>query len=85
MTLNRLFRILSGSGASWSVPGVDAGAATEGWQDKRAHIARRLGGCFCLGFWPLLHIVRLCRNVRKQSNTLFLRDLLHIAELHHGR
>ena len=56
-----------------------------GGQDKRAHIARRSGGCFCWGFWPASHIVRLCRNVRKRSNTLFLRDLLHIAELHHGR
>lgn len=85
MTVNRLFRILSGSGASWRVPGVEAEAATEGWQDKRAHIARRSGGCFCWGFWLASHIVRLCRNVRKRSNTLFLRDLLHIAELRHGR
>lgn len=85
MTVNRLFRILSGSGASWSVPGLEAGAATEGWQDKRAHIARRSGGCFCWGFWPASHIVRLCRNVRKRLNTLFLHDLLHIAGLRHGR
>lgn len=85
MTVNGLFRILSGSFASWRVPGVEAGEATGGWQDKRAHIARRSVGCFCWGFWPASHIVRLCRNVRRRSNTLFLRDLLHIAGLRHGR
>lgn len=85
MTVNRPFRILSGSGASWRVPGVEAGVATEGWQDKRAHIARRSGGCFCRGFWPASHIVWLYRNVRKRPTPLFLRDLLHIAELRHGR
>lgn len=85
MTGGNAIRMASCAGATWRAPRVVAGATTEGWQDKRAHIARRLGGCFCLGFWPLLHIVRLCRNVRKQSNTLFLRDLLHIAELRHGR
>ena len=85
MTVNRPFRILSGSGASWRVPGVEAGAATGGWQDKRAHIARRSGVCFCLGFWPVAKISQLCRNVRKRSSTLFLRDLLNIAGLRHGR
>ncbi len=85
MTVNRSFRILSGSAASWSVPRGEAGEATEGWQDKRAHIARRSAGCFCWGSWPVQHIARLCRNVRKRSNTLFLRDVLNIAELRHGR
>jgi len=85
MTLDRLLGILSCSGASWWVPGVEAEAATEGWQDKRAHIARRSGGCFCLDFFAVQHIARLCRNVRQRSNPLSLRDFLNIAGLRHGR
>ncbi len=85
MTLDRPFRMLSGSGASWRVRGVVAGTATEGWQDKRAHLARRSGGCFCWVFRPAAHIAGLAHNVRQGTKTLFLIDFLHIAGLRHGR
>ena len=85
MTVNRLFRILSGSGASWSVPGLEAGAATEGWQDKRAHIARRSGGCFCWGFRWSAHIATLPRNVRDRLSSLIFLPSSHLAEPRDGR
>ena len=85
MTLNRLFRILSGSGASWSVPGVDAGAATEGWQDKRAHVALRSDGCFYLGFWRAAHVAAFLRTVRHRPIPSYFRDIPHVARRRHGR
>ena len=85
MTLDRPFRMLSGSGASWRVRGVVAGTATEGWQDKRAHIVRRSGGCFCKRFWRAPHIAVLIGNVRLTPNCLYQRDFSHIAALRHGR
>ena len=62
-----------------------AAATSDLRQDKRAHIAWRSGGCFCLGFFVVQHIARLCRNVRQRPNTLSLRDFLNIAVLRHGR
>ena len=56
MTLNRLFRILSGSGAAWRVLGVETGSTSEGGQDKRAHVAPRSVVCFCEVFSGFGHL-----------------------------
>ena len=83
MTLDRPFRMLSGSGASWRVRGVVAGTATEGWQDKRAHVALRSDGCFCSGFWRALHAVAFLRTVRHRPIPSYFRDIPHVARRRH--
>lgn len=77
-------RNLSGSGAAWRALRGGRGITTEGGQDKRAHIARRPDGCFCVVFWPVANISQLCRNVPQWPNTLPLQDFLNITELRHG-
>lgn len=78
-------RIKACTVAAWSRRRDAAGTTTVGWQDKRAHIARWSGVCFCLGFCPVAHIFRLCRNVCQQPKPLSLRDFVDIAGLRHGR
>ena len=56
-----------------------------GGQDKRPHIARRSGGCFCRIFWRAPHIAVLIGNVRLTPNCLYQRDFSHIAASRHGR
>lgn len=58
---------------------------TARWQDKRPHIARRSGGCFCKRFWRAPHIAVLVGNVRLTPNCLYQRDFSHIAASRHGR
>ena len=48
-------------------------------QDKRPHIVRRLGGCFCLVFWRVAHISGLHRNVSNSTKELYFHAFLHIA------
>lgn len=85
MTVNLLSRMPSCCGASWTAPGVEAVAATGRWQDKRAHIARRSGGCFCWSFWSVPHIVRFFCNVPQHLKVLLLQGFLHIAGQRDGR
>ena len=79
------YRMISGSGVSWSTRGVAAGITTDRWQDKRAHIARRSVGCFAWIFWRVPHIAGPWRNVRGPLKGLCLRGFSHIAERCHGR
>lgn len=78
-------RTIACSSASWCALRVEAGNTTGRWQDKRAHIVRRLGGCFSWIFSRAAHIATLARNVRLSPKTLHLFDLLHIAGRRHGR
>ena len=59
-------------------------ATTEGWQDKRAHIARRSGGCSCLILWRVPHIAGHRRNVYEAAKVLYLFFFFHIAVPRHG-
>jgi len=61
-----------------------AGRATEGWQDKSAHIALRSVGCFCWSFALLPHIGTDACNVWRVSKALGFQPSLHVAELGHG-
>ena len=78
-------RTIAGSGVSWGALEVEAGNTTGRWQDKRPHIARRSGGCFCKRFWRAPHIAVLIGNVRLTPNCLYQRDFSHIAGSRHGR
>ena len=78
-------RIPSCSGVSWGAQGVVAGTTTEGWQDKRAHGARRLGGCFCSCFCCDPHRVVRVRTVRDVPNILIFCDVSHCAGTSHAR
>ncbi len=64
---------------------VVAGTTTEGWQDKRAHGARRLGGCFCSCFCRVSHRVTRLRTVRDLPNTLIFSAVSHGAGISHAR
>ena len=75
----------SGCSVSWRARGQEAGTTTARWQDKRPHIARRSGGCFCRIFWRAPHIAVLIGNVRLTPNCLYQRDFSHIAGSRHGR
>lgn len=85
MRRTSLLRMTSGSGVTWRTRVGAAGPTTDRWQDKRAHIARRSVGCFCVVFWRVPHIVQLHRNVRRVLYFPDLLGFLHIAERCHGR
>ncbi len=85
MTRKITLRILSYSGVSWRARGAAAGTTTEGWQDKRAHGARRLGGCFCSCFRRVPHRVALVRTVRDVPNTLIFCVVSHRVGNFHAR
>lgn len=78
-------RIPSCSGVSWRAQGVVAGTTTEGWQDKRAHGARRLDGCFCSCFCHAPHRVARACTVRDVPNTLIFCVVSHSAGISHAR
>ena len=85
MTRATTLRIPSCSGVSWRAQGVVAGTTTEGWQDKRAHGARRLGGCFCSCFCRVSHRVARIRTVRDVPNTLIFSAVSHCVGISHAR
>lgn len=85
MTRATTLRIPSCSGVSWRARGVAGGTTTEGWQDKRAHGARRLGGCFCSCFCCVPHRVARARTVRNVPNTLIYCVVSHCAGISHAR
>lgn len=78
-------RTMAGAGVDWSARRWDAGNTTEGWRDKRAHLALRSVGCFCWVFRRLAHLAPLMGNVRRRPNPLYLRDISHIAGPRHVR
>lgn len=85
MTRATTLRIPSCSGVSWRARGVEAGTTTEGWQDKRAHGARRLGGCFCSCFCCVPHRVAHARTVRYPPKVLKMIAVSHRAGISHAR
>ena len=85
MTREIALRAPSYSGALLWELAVVAGTTTEGWQDKRAHGARRLGGCFCRVFRRVPHRAVLARTVRCALIFLIFHILLHCSELAHVR
>lgn len=85
MTTIAMVRALSCSRVAWRVQGRGAGKTTARWQDKRAHIVRRSGGCFCRIFQRAAHIATLARNVRRKPKALHPFELSHFAGLRHGR
>lgn len=85
MTRATTLRIPSCSGVLLWGRAVVAGTTTEGWQDKRAHGARRLGGCFCSCFCRVSHRVARARTVRNVSNTLIFCVVSHCAGISHAR
>lgn len=85
MTARNGFRSISDPSVSKRAQRWEAGNTTGGWQDKRAHVALRLGGCFCLGFWLAPHVVALMRTVRRKPMPLSSGDVLHVAGLRHER
>lgn len=85
MSTASMLRALSWPSAVWRAEGREAVKTTARWQDKRAHIVRRLGGCFSWVFSRASHIATLARNVRRKPNALHVLDLSHIASRRHGR
>lgn len=85
MTRATTLRILSCSGARSRGRTVVAGTTTEGWQDKRAHGARRLGGCFCSCFCRVSHRVARVRTVRDVPKVLKMIAVLHCVGISHAR
>ena len=85
MTREIALRAPSYSGALLWELAVVAGTTTEGWQDKRAHGARRLGGCFCSCFCRVSHRVTRLRTVRDVPNTLIFSAVSHCAGISHAR
>ena len=75
----------SGCSVSWRARGQEAGTTTARWQDKRAHLVRRSGGCFCRFFRVCAHVAAVLRNVRSCLNPLGRLALSHIAGPHYGR
>ncbi len=78
-------RTMAGSGVSWNAWRWKPGDTTEGWQDKRAHVALRSGGCLCWGFWRAAHVDSYIRTVRHRAILLCLLDIPHVARLGHDR
>ena len=78
------FRVIAGSCVPWRAQGMEARNTTEGWQDKRAHIARRSGGCSCMIFWRVPHIAGHRRNVYEAAKLLYLFFFFYIAVPRHG-
>ncbi|MCA0850700.1 hypothetical protein [Salipiger thiooxidans] len=78
-------RIPTYSGVLLRGQAVAAGTTTEGWRDKKAHGARRSGGCFCRDFWPVSHRAALARTVRFAAISLIFFSVLHCAGLIYGR
>ncbi len=85
MTCATTIRIPSYPGVLLRGRAVAAGTTTEGWQDKRAHGARRLGGCFCSCFCRAPHRVTRARTVRDVPNNLIFCAVTHCAENSHAR
>ena len=85
MTTGSNLRVLSYPCVSWRARRGEAGNTTARWQDKRPHIARRSGGCFCERLWRAPHIAVLMGNVRLTPKTLYCHDISHIAGSRHGR
>ncbi len=85
MSGSAAIRIPPCAGVFWRAPWVAAGAATERWQDKRAHGARSSVGCFCSCFWRVPHRAAHSRTVRRTPILLFLHDVLRRAEMRHVR
>jgi hypothetical protein len=78
-------RILSCSGVRLRGRPVVAGTTTEGWQDKRTHGARRLGGCFCSCFCRVPHCVARVRTVRDVPKFQEMIAVSHCAGISHAR
>ena len=85
MTREIALRAPSYSGALLWELAVVAGTTTEGWQDKRAHGARRLGGCFCSCFCRVSHRVARARTVRDVPKFLKMIAVSHCAGISHAR
>lgn len=85
MSIFPTMRNLSYPGALWRGQGAKAGVTTGRWQDKRAHGARRLGGCFCSCFWRVPHRAVLIGTVRCAPICLIFLSVLHGAGVAHVR
>ncbi len=85
MTRATTIRIPTYTGVLLRGQAVEAGTTTEGWQDKRAHGARRLGGCFCSCFCCVSHRVTRVRTVRDVPNILIFCDVSHCAGISYAR
>ena len=85
MTREITLRAPSRTGVSWRGQAVAGGTTTDGWQDKRAHGARRLGGCFCSCFCGVPHSVARSRTVRDVLNALIFSAILHCVGTSHAR
>lgn len=85
MTREIALRAPSYSGALLWELAVVAGTTTEGWQDKRAHGARRLGGCFCSCFFRVPHRVARVRTVHDAPKVLKMNGVSHCAGISYAR
>lgn len=78
-------RTIAGFGVLWSAQMWRARKTTDRWQDKRAHIALRLVGCFCLDFSGNSHLADFAGNVRLRCKYLYFIAISHIAEARYAR
>jgi len=78
-------RTMAGSGVLWSAQMWRTGETTDRWQDKRAHIALRSVGCFCLEFSGNSHLAAFANNVRIRIKYLYIMIFSHIAGTRHAR
>lgn len=78
-------RTMAGSGELWGAQMWRTGETTDRWQDKRAHIALRSVGCFCLDFPGISHLAICVGNVRRRCKPLYIMAFTHIAGARHAR
>ena len=78
-------RTIAGSGVFWRAQMWRTGETTDRWQDKRAHIALRSVGCFCLDFSGISHLAAFAGNVQRRCKSLYVIAFTHIAGTRHAR
>jgi hypothetical protein len=78
-------RTMAGPGVLWSAQMWRTSETTDRWQDKRAHIALRSVGCFCLDFSGISHLPAFAGNVRRRCKYLCIMAFTHIAGARHAR
>lgn len=85
MNSGRELRVPARYGVDGRARGGVAGNPTEGWRDKRPHVAARSVGCSHWSFRRFQHLAAFRRNVPESRKALILHDAPHIGKPRHAR